>query len=190
MTDDTSARKKGPVKASFVANCIERTDRTRRTKPIQLRSRESPESRIYLGEDNIVDGVTIADPWNSAHVGQQHPWPTYAPLPKYKRARTREDAVWPVGYKPVPAAEVRDYVLANVGARPADRDPVDARIIANVDNGVAHVIAKQGDVGGWPVLAENHRALTLSDNPDEIQPSGHTALEEWLHGFAAVVEGR
>lgn len=190
MTDDTSAGKKGPIKASFVANCVERTDRTRNTRPIQLRSRESPESRIYVSEDNIVDGATITDPWNSVHVGQQHPWPTYAPLPEYKRALTRDDAVWPAGYEPMPAAEVKDYVLANVGARPADRDPVDARIIANVGNRIAHIIASQDDVGGWPDLAENHRALTLPDNPDEIQPSGYTALEEWLHGFAAEVEGR
>jgi len=190
MTDDTSGRKKGPVKASFVANFVERTDRTRRTRPIQLRSRESPESRIYLSEDNIVDGVTITDPWNSVHVGQQFPWPTYAPLPKYKRALTQDDAVWPAGYEPMPAVEVRDYVLANVGARPADRDPVDARLISNVNNSVAHIIASQDDVGGWPDLAENHRSLTLPDNPDEIQPSGYTALEEWLHGFAAEVEGR
>lgn len=190
MTDDTSGGKKGPVKASFVGNYVERTDRTRKTRPIQLRSRESLESRIYLSEDNIVDGVTITDPWNSAHVGQQFPWPTYAPLPKHKRALTRDDAVWPAGYEPMPAASVKDYVLANVGARPADRDPVDARLIANVSNGVAHIIASQDDVGGWPDLAENHRALTLPDNPDEIQPSGYTALEEWLHVFAAEVEGR
>ena len=190
MTDTVSAARKGPVKAAFTANVIQRPDRTRGTKPIQLRSRECLEERIYLAEDNMVDGVYITNPWsNSVYVGQQYPWPTRAPLPEHKRAATREDAVWPSGYEPMPTPRVKEYVLENVGARPAARDPVDTRLIGNVESNVAHIIVSQDDVGGWPVLAENTRALTLPPDQDAIQPSGYTALEEWLHGYAAVVEG-
>ncbi len=31
-----------------------------------------------------------------------------------------------------PIAEVEQWVLANAGARPADRDPVDARVVKSV----------------------------------------------------------
>lgn len=44
------------------------------------------------------------------------------------------------------------------------------------------------DAGGWPVLAENTRALSLPSNPDEIQSSGYTKLEEYLHSFYSQVE--
>ena len=52
------------------------------------------------------------------------------------------------------------------------------------------IVASQEDVGGWPALAENRRELTIPGNPSGDDDSdGYTNLEEWLHGFAADVEG-
>ena len=43
----------------------------------------------------------------------------------------------------------------------------------------------------WPALAENRRELTIPGNPSgDDDSAGYTNLEEWLHGFAADVEGR
>jgi hypothetical protein len=68
---------------------------------------------------------------------------------------------------------------------------VDSRVIQNVNNRVSHILVCQKDVGGWPELAENRRELTLPDNPNnDDDGDGYTNLEEWLHGFAAQVEGR
>ena len=39
---------------------------------------------------------------------------------------------YPTGYTPMAVGSVEAYVLANVGARPADRDEVDLRIVADV----------------------------------------------------------
>jgi hypothetical protein len=47
-----------------------------------------------------------------------------------------------------PADEVEDWVLATAGARPADRDAVDARIVDHVKTGAGRIIASQNDVGG------------------------------------------
>ena len=45
--------------------------------------------------------------------------------------------------------------------------------------------------GGWPVLRKNSRRLTLPANPDgDDDGDGYTNLEEWLHAFAAEVEGQ
>jgi hypothetical protein len=46
------------------------------------------------------------------------------------------------------------------------------------------------NAGGWPVLAQNTRTLTLPANPHTINPAtGYTNLEEWLHVFSCEVEG-
>ena len=82
-------------------------------------------------------------------------------------------------------------MLANVGARPADRDSVDQRIIDDVRNGTGAIIDSPGDVGGWPALAENSRELDLPTNPNgDDDGDEYTNLEEWLHEMAAEVEGR
>ena len=43
----------------------------------------------------------------------------------------------------------------------------------------------------WPMLMENHRELKLPKNADgDEDGDGYTNLEQWLHGYAALVEGR
>jgi hypothetical protein len=94
---------------------------------------------------------------------------------------------------------VREYVLRYSGARPADRDSADRRIIDQVRAGTGRIIncvAPNGTTrcsrngGGWPALAENRRALTLPSNPNGVTASGYTNLELWLHTMSAQVEGR
>ena len=189
--------------------------------------------------------------------------------------------VWS-GVTVVPTAnnEARDYVLANAGARPAEKDVVDARVTQEVRDLTGQIIdcvgpdsiyyptgtARGGSLntiiveanpgtnvywhtafwvgkyieitsgtssdqirnitaydestqtatvepawdtapdttsvyrrnmncsknaGGWPVYAENYRELTIPDNPNsDDDGDGYTNLEEWLHNFSAVVEGR
>ena len=89
-----------------------------------------------------------------------------------------------------PADQVREWTLANAGARPADRDPVDTRVIGQVRARNGSIIKSQDDVGGWPDLAANRRELAIPDNPSgDDNGDGYTNLEEWLHKFAAAVEG-
>ena len=45
------------------------------------------------------------------------------------------------------------------------------------------------NAGGWPTLAMNRRTLTLPANPNQVDGSGYTNLEKWLHRMAAEVEG-
>jgi hypothetical protein len=88
-----------------------------------------------------------------------------------------------------PSSTIEGFVLANAGARPADRDPVDRRIVDEVTNRTGRVISSQDQVGGWPTLAVNTRPLTLPANPHAQTSSGYTNLEAWLHGYSASVEG-
>ena len=107
---------------------------------------------------------------------------------------------WPAGLKTLPTTDntVYNEVLSKVGARPADRDAVDRRIIDSVKTRTGQIIncvAADGSArcskngGGWPALAKNTRVLTVPANPSALAANGYTNLENWLHDYAAQVEG-
>jgi len=98
---------------------------------------------------------------------------------------------WVAPLTVLPNGSVEAQVLASAGARPADRDLVDVRIVNDVKNGTGQIIDTPSQVGGWPVLSVNTRPLTLPANPNgDDDGDGYTNLEEWLFKFSALVEGR
>jgi pectate lyase len=93
---------------------------------------------------------------------------------------------------------VYDHVLAQAGARPADRDVVDKRIVSQVRARTGQIIncvasngstrcAKNG--GGWPSFAVNARTLTLPASPNTVTASGYTNLEIWLQSMDQSISG-
>jgi hypothetical protein len=91
--------------------------------------------------------------------------------------RLLERPTWPVGLDVLPAAQVLDRVLATAGARPRERDAVDARIVAEVSTGSGSLVDSQNDVGGYPAAASTRRAL---DVPADV--------ENWLAQLAVALE--
>lgn len=87
------------------------------------------------------------------------------PLPEVGRYTTApitasaldQPPVWPAGLAVLPAAAVQDRVIAEAGARPWDRDPIDARIVADVIEGRGGLIDSERQVGGYPAYAETRR---------------------------------
>ena len=144
-----------------------------------------PACRLYFGTDNMVAGQTFA---SRDAVWERVSMPFKPGVREVCRAKEPPLAV--PGLKIKPAKDVEAWVLAHAGARPADRDPVDARVVKNVREGTGKIIASQEDVGGWPELQRKHRKLALPkrSNADD-DGDGYTNLEEWLHTFAADVEG-
>jgi len=97
----------------------------------------------------------------------------------------------PTAMNVLPAGRLVAEVLPRIGARPADRDAVDARIVGDVTAGTGRLIDSQRDVGGWPQLPNNRRVLQPPANPNgDDNFDGYTNLENWLHAYAAEVEGR
>src|SRR5438093_3520891 len=91
----------------------------------------------------------------------------------------------------LPSNQGEACVRAGAGARPADRDAVDQRLLTEEQTRTGKLRNSQTDVGGWPVLSPTARALTVPANPTGIDPAtGYTNLELWLSQFAAQVEGR
>jgi hypothetical protein len=79
------------------------------------------------------------------------------PLPKLGRYTTANAKILPLakptlpyGVKLLSAVEVQDAVILNAGARPWDRDKVDARIVADTIEGRGKVIDGEDEVGGYP----------------------------------------
>ena len=146
-------------------------------------------SNIYF-LDNVYDTVTQSNSSDWSKV--QNKYSDEVSPYKVTGETPSEDApLWPTGLSPMASGSVKAYVSANAGARPADRDSVDTRLVAEVAASGGGIIDSPSDVGGWPNLAVNHRTLNLPANPHaDDDNDGYTNLEEWLHGFSAQVEGK
>jgi pectate lyase len=85
---------------------------------------------------------------------------------------------WPTGLVARPASAVIDFVTNHAGARPRDRDSVDARIVAEVLAGTGSFIDSQEQVGGYP-------RASMTTRPLEVPT---TNIDAWLHSFSLALE--
>jgi hypothetical protein len=170
-------------------------DYARTTKPILVRTDSEygvpSASKVYVADNSAVESVA-GNEWSV--VGTN----TSASISDYKASLP---PVWPSGLTALPTSggNVLNKVLKSAGARPADRDSVDRRVVQGVRDNTGRIIncvSSNGterctkNAGGWPSLANNRRALTLPSDPHLVTASGYTKLEVWLHQKAAEVEGR
>jgi hypothetical protein len=165
----------------------------KKTMPVSIRNDGSASlqrSKLYVA-DNVAQEAND-DPWSIVGV-------TEGTLPS--GMKTDSPPAWPAGFTRLSTKSdvVLNEVLRYSGARPADRDPVDARVVKSVrdrSGGVINCVSADGtarcakNAGGWPKLAQNTRKLTIPSDPNAKTASGYTKLEVWLHEMAAQVEGR
>ncbi|HKE95116.1 MAG TPA: hypothetical protein VKB34_12460 [Povalibacter sp.] len=92
------------------------------------------------------------------------------PLPKTGRYTTSNAQILPMvkpampqGVAPIRAVAVQDTVIQNVGARPWDRDKVDARIVADTIEGRGEIIDDESQVGGYPHYPETRQPFSEKD---------------------------
>lgn len=76
----------------------------------------------------------------------------------------RRPPIWWEGLTILPSNQVQTSVLANVGARPWDRDYLDVLQIAEVAEGRGEIINNESQVGGYPAVTEPTRQPF---NPDD-----------------------
>jgi hypothetical protein len=143
-----------------------------------LRSDLPSGGKIYVA-DNRGPGYSSSDPW-AVIKNDAGDWIKASTPPVYFD-----------GLNILPGSEVESHVLQNSGARPAERDAVDARVTKDVANRTGRIIDSQDEVGGWPNLAYNVDPLVLPSDPNgDDDGDGFTNLEELLHQRALKVEGR
>lgn len=63
------------------------------------------------------------------------------------------------GVKLIPSSDVQDAVIREAGATPWDRDPIDARIVADTIEGRGSIIDSEDEVGGYPQYKETRQAF-------------------------------
>lgn len=179
---------------SVVGNVYIKGPEYREAGPILIRAdstRLPAGSRVFLA-DNEAEGVT-ADPWSIVE-------PVFGSL-NLTGYKSTTPVAWPAGFTTLPTRDgvALNYVLKYAGARPADRDSVDTRIVQQVRSRTGtfiNCVAPNGtarcnkNAGGWPSYPENRRTLVLPAEPNAVTASGYTNLELWLHGMAAELEGR
>lgn len=98
----------------------------------------------------------------------------------------------------LPVQTAYEAVLANAGARPEQRDEVDAQTIAEVRQGIGRIkncVTADGsercalNAGGWPLYEIHTHALIVPPNPhSDSDGDGYTNFEEWLESFARALE--
>lgn len=87
--------------------------------------------------------------------------------------------IWPKSdWQPLPAATVPEAVLQHAGARPKDRDAVDARLVADIRAGRGQRIDSQVDVGGYPQTKPVYRKLSIPQHD----------IDGWLAQLARELE--
>jgi hypothetical protein len=69
----------------------------------------------------------------------------------------------PFGVKLLQSIDVQDSVIRNAGARPWDRDKVDARIVADTIEGRGEIIDNENQVGGYPHYEPTHQPFDAKD---------------------------
>ncbi|HLF27796.1 MAG TPA: pectate lyase [Anaerolineae bacterium] len=175
-----------PLFANVVGNYYQRGVDSPNDPPIQVGGSLAATSKVYVS-GNIGPGreSNAADDWEIVS-GNDAMYRSLTPIGTLHASTISS------------AYEAYDSVLKNAGARPADRDAVDERIVEEVRTGTGQIIncVEPGagrcdkNAGGWPALAQNKRTLIIPANPNgDADGDGYTDLEEWLHAFSADVEG-
>lgn len=97
--------------------------------------------------------------------------------------------VWHPSLRVRDRSVVKALVLTTSGARPNDRDAVDARIVRDVIRGSGRIIDSQQEVGGWPKDAPTHRRIMIPEDPHaDPDGNGYSRIEEILHRMARELE--
>jgi pectate lyase len=180
------------TKSSVVGNVFLRgPDYTRDTRPIYVHTTGSltlyPGSRVYTHDNLAPEQKNGLIALTGGDI-----------IPDLMQTVTMP--VWNSGlvHRPTAGNAVYDRVLSYAGARPANRDSVDKRIVQNVKdrNGkIINCVVADGttrcekNAGSWPSYAQNRRALTLPANQSTVTANGYTNLENWLHALDLNVAG-
>lgn len=182
----------GNFGANYVANLIIPGPSTRGKWPISIG--EPSDLRFFI-RDNIFEG-------NAAFTADNSLFFNVTEIKGKRQVQTVAEPFPAPTVRTVPARELLDVVLPDVGASRPARDPVDARLVAHVRNRNGAMINSQADVGGWPGLKsapapadtdrdgmpdawETRHGLNPRDDADAVgdgDKDGYTNIEEFING--------
>jgi pectate lyase len=184
IVEDTSAA--GPSQLSIAQNVFTPGPSTSSQVAVRIHRTTNPGSKIHIGANGGIGQPVV----------EQSVLMNRSPL---------QPAVAPVRDEPL--EQLRDVVLAGVGATAPARDAIDRRIVGTVQTGSGRLIDRVADVGGWEALShwnastapadedqdgiadswEQTRGLSAANSVDaqHPSPSGYTWLEVYLDELMA-----
>jgi len=152
-------------------------------------------THVYMSDNDSPQSGS--DAWDTVSIRAYSHTPDAAAIEAATRVETAP--LCPSGFTAAASSTVESSVLNSAGARPADRDVADTRVIADVTAGTGgHIDSPSAfagqsgyDSNGYPILAQNYRALTdIPTNPnDDDDYDGYLNWEEWLWDYSDAVEG-
>lgn len=163
-----------PSQLTAVANIYRRGQSTKPGLKMFTCSRDAVPgtSRLYQRDSRVygTDGALLWDGSADSAASQIAPEVTLVERPMLA----------PKDFTPLAVDSTEAFVLQNAGARPKDRDSVDARIVRDYRDRAGRIIDSQEEVGGYPRPVPTHRALNVPATPEKV--------EAWLAEYRQQVE--
>ena len=180
---DSNHTMTGSARIDVIGNLYKRTADSRCDKGIiQITNTffdSTPPSEVHLAdnaEDSSGVGKCLSSDEAGADVAQRLSAAALGVVPSWRIA---------------PSASLYPGILDLVGSHPADRNPIDARILEGIREGTTRIIDSERDVGGWPDMEKMavqstppFKRLTVDDAADL------SALTKWLCEQDARAAGR
>jgi len=149
-----------PLRASVIGNVVlNGPDTDGNVTAVQVprgMAARNPDARLYLAENRAPAGALT----NPGRFGLATVMPIGAPLKA--------------------PADVRARVLRFAGARPARRDPVDARIVQGAGDGTLRIVDDPAEVGGLPAQRDVRAAAGVPSAPFAEAGPGLLRIQAWL----------
>lgn len=157
----------GPSFVSFVGNQIEASDENNQIVAIGI-------------DETVKAGTKIFQEYNSSKLAIKKNNFLVSNLP-----------VWDDSVKVEKTNHVKEYVLENSGARPAERDIIDSQVISNIQKKSGYVCLLETDFNNNFKGFGGYRSFDFFGAPyDDDDEDGYTNFEEYLHELAKRVEGK
>ncbi len=180
LADDYNA---GPSFVSVVGNVWHDGPANATSAPVWLNPNVKEGTKVY-----IADNLTLRIDDSPAIV------PLIQKNVTWGDPVAKNPTIWIKQLVAQPVWEVEKYVLANAGARPAERstyfaDPVDRRVVNDVTNHTGRIINSPRDVGGYPIITMTTRPFVIQGRPTSGgNGKGYTDIDKQLHRAAEDVE--
>lgn len=150
---DSNLKMEGAARIDVIGNVYRRTADSRCHDPVILISKtffdSQPPSQVHLADNAEIAPISAdcspPDKTDADVAGRL----SAAPLATV--------ASWSLA----PADSLYPSILDRVGSHPADRNPIDARILKGIRDGTARLIDSERDVGGWPEIEPASRRADL-----------------------------
>lgn len=158
------------TRASIIGNVVKRgPDTKNRMTALQWQgdfATNYPDALVFADDNHCCDGSTRGDAEASPETAL------------FARTPPVVSRSWTV----MPADRVWDWVQRHAGSRPAERHPIDARILALVRADAGTIIDDPAEVGGYlEAPAAQEPAPPVPDEPFAISgPNQKTRIEAWL----------